>query len=122
MTAAPEYSQLHFGRQKLSDESKKGFSLCDRIIIAIGIGFTGTMIGICVSMAMEWRKFEVQVRTAEVAAAFHSGEIVKTSIADFRGMIVRRTCQPNGCWYLVRFNVASMEPQWLSEIELERVK
>lgn len=60
--------------------------------------------------------------TQETAASrFHAGDIVRAKIGGFRGFVKYVHCD-SGCTYLVRFNMASMEPQRVNESEIEAEK
>lgn len=59
---------------------------------------------------------------AEVAAVanapYHVGDIVRTRVANFRGVVTGVICY-NGCQFEVRFTVASMQLQWMYPGEIE---
>lgn len=57
--------------------------------------------------------------TAEVASApYHVGDIVRTRVANFRGVVTNVICY-RGCQFQVRFTAASMQPQWMYPGEIE---
>lgn len=92
----------------------------------IGLSTLGMVLTITACVAgplFYWQHAEsMATDKARANAAFQVGEIVKTRIANFRGMVTDVVCRSEGCNYVVRFNVASMEPQYLGEYELQRAK
>lgn len=53
--------------------------------------------------------------------AFMPGEIVRSRIANFRGVVTAVSCYES-CEYRVRFPVNSMEPIWMQPGELEKAQ
>lgn len=59
-----------------------------------------------------------RVRSEEASAKYPAGTIVKTKIGGFRGIVTSPDCY-HGCSYWVRFPTASMQPQHVSEYEIQ---
>lgn len=92
--------------------------------------FMGGMIGFFVLMLVgfavfiakiswdqhEWSK---QAAFQEQHARYHEGDIVRSKIGRFRGIVEDRFCRPSGCEYEVKFPTATMQPQWVEQYEIE---
>lgn len=95
-------------------------------------GLLGIMIAVFITFVIaiafvSWSIYESSLEyEARDLAALHSkfrpGEMVKTHIANFRGVITDRRCEAGSCDYAVRFPVNSMEPVWMGETELEAIR
>ena len=59
-----------------------------------------------------------KIDRANAGALFHPGDMVRSKVGGFRGIITDSGCY-YACEYKVRFPVASMEPRWVSETEIE---
>jgi hypothetical protein len=54
-------------------------------------------------------------------AAFQPGDIVRSRVTNFRGMVTGVSCAV-GCEFRVRFYAATMVPVWVEEYEIEPAK
>lgn len=63
-------------------------------------------------------KHRIAVEAATKAARFSVGQVVRSKIGRFRGVVTSMGCNYE-CHYAVRFPTASMQEQWVLESELE---
>lgn len=65
-------------------------------------------------------KLKAAVAYSRAHAKFTIGQTVRSKVGGFRGVVMSVGCG-YGCNYSVRFPVASMEPQWVAEYEIEAI-
>lgn len=95
------------------------FSLRDKVIVAL---ISGSII-MPFAIFIGWGIYSMHTETAQILseealAKYPAGTIVKTKIGGFRGIVTSPDCY-HGCSYWVRFPTASMQPQRVSEYEIQ---
>lgn len=85
----------------------------------IGIGITLAILGGPIWFVYDQTiKQRIAVEAATKAARFSVGQVVRSKIGRFRGVVTSVGCYGE-CHYSVRFPTASMQEQWVLESELE---